>query len=48
VAGEQLFAFLKSLATAVDAKWPPSPGVNSGAAEAAEESSLSDNNKMSL
>ena len=41
VGAEPLWAFLKSLATAVDLKWPPSPGVNAGAAASAETASTS-------
>jgi len=41
VGAEPLWAFLKSLASAVDAKWPPSPGVNSSAAASAEVASTS-------
>jgi hypothetical protein len=48
VGAEPLWAFLKSLSAAVDLKWPPSPGVNSGAAAAAEVASTSKNNKVSV
>lgn len=48
VGAEPLWAFLKSLAAAVDLKWPPSPGVNSGAAAAGEVASTSKNNKVSV
>jgi len=48
VGAEPLWTFLKALAAAVDAKWPPSPGVNSQAAAAAEIASTSKNNKVSV
>lgn len=48
VGAEPLWQFLKSLAAALDAKWPPSPGVNSSAAEVAEKLSTSQNNKVSV
>lgn len=48
VGAEPLWAFLKSLSAAVDVKWPPSPGVNSAAAAAAEQASTSQNNKVSV
>lgn len=48
VGAEPLWAFLKSLAAAVDVKWPPTPGVNSGAAASAETASTSNNNKVSV
>jgi hypothetical protein len=48
VGAEPLWAFLKSLATAVDSKWPPSPGINSSAAAAAEEASTSKNVKVTV
>ena len=41
VAAEPLWAFLKALGSAVDAKWPPSPGLNSGLAATAEQASSS-------
>lgn len=41
VGAEPLWAFLKSLSAAVDAKWPASPGVNSAAAASAETASTS-------
>jgi len=48
VGAEPLFAFLKALAAGVDAKWPPTPGVMSSAAAAAEVASTSLNNKVSV
>lgn len=48
VGAEPLWAFLKSLSATVDAKWPPTPGVNSAAAQAAEQASTSRNNKVSV
>ena len=48
VGAEPLWAFLKSLSAAVDVKWPPTPGVNSGAAASAETASTSNNNKVSV
>jgi hypothetical protein len=41
VGAEPLWAFLKALSAAVDLKWPPTPGVNSSAAAAAEVASTS-------
>jgi hypothetical protein len=41
VGSEPLFAFLKALASAVDNKWPATPGVLSSLAEAAEVASTS-------
>lgn len=41
VGAEPLWAFLKALSAVVDAKWPPSPGVNSSAAASAETASTS-------
>jgi len=47
VLGEPLFAFLKTLAAAVDAKLYPSPGAMAGAAAQAEQLSLSGTCKVS-
>lgn len=46
VRAEPLWAFLKSLSATVDAKWPATPGVNSAAAEAGEQTSTSNNVKI--
>jgi len=43
VLGEPLFALLSTLATAIDAKYPATPGVNAGLVEQARASSLSTN-----
>jgi len=48
VGSEPLWAFLKSLAAVVDAKWPPTPGINAAAAAAGEVASTSLNNKVSV
>lgn len=48
VGAEPLWAFLKSLAAAVDVKWPATPGINSASAAAAEQASTSLNNKVSV
>jgi len=47
VLAEPLWTFLKSLAAAVDGKMPPTPGVYSGQAAAAEQLSTSTNVKVS-
>jgi len=48
VGAEPLWTFLKALATAVDAKWPQTPGVNTAAANAAEQASTSNNVKVTV
>lgn len=48
VGAEPLWAFVKALSAAVDLKWPPSPGVNSAAAAAAEIASTSKNVKVTV
>jgi hypothetical protein len=41
VGAEPLFAFLKAMATALDVKWPATPGVNAALASAAEQAATS-------
>lgn len=48
VGSEPLWTFLKALSTAVDAKWPQTPGVNVAAANAAERLSTSNNVKVTV
>lgn len=48
VGAEALFSFLKALATAVDAKYPATPGVNAGLAEQAEKLATSKIVKLSV
>lgn len=48
VMAEPLWAFLKQLSTAVDAKWPQTPGVLTGAANLAEQASTSKTVKTTL
>lgn len=48
VGSEPLWAFLKSLSTALDAKFPATPGVNASLAETYEKLSTSLNNKISV
>lgn len=48
ICAEPLWVFLKALAAATDAKWPPSPGVLSGLAATAEVASSSKTVKTSL
>jgi hypothetical protein len=48
ICAEPLWVFLKALAAATDAKWPPSPGVLSGLAATAEVASTSKTVKTSL
>lgn len=48
ICAEPLWVFLKALAAATDAKWPPSPGVLSSLAATAEVASTSKTVKTSL
>lgn len=48
VAGEPLIALLSTMATALDAKLPATPGVNVGLVEAAKQSILSTNVMISI
>jgi hypothetical protein len=48
ICAEPLWVFLKALAAAADAKWPPSPGVLSALAATAEVASTSKTVKTSL
>ena len=48
VGSEPLWIFLKALATAVDAKWPQTPGINVAAANSAERLSTSNNVKVTV
>lgn len=48
VLSEPLFALLKTLATAIDAKLPNTPGVNVGLVETAKEATTSTNVKISV